>query len=219
MSELIKTHDNRATIRWKLLTGASALALTAYVSSAGMAKAEDASRPLIWIELDGQFAQQKNDLEIYSPPFLAASPFDAVSHLGLEKSTAERSGTRARRLRSSRGKRLDSFARIRYGKTAQNAKSSNHIDASTPIVTLSALDDAYNAYQDSRRQSSESHTIVDFQAGKDVGLGRFGSDASSVVSLGVRYCAVQFEQSRRTFSLSRRTARRLLSLQQVLCVL
>ena len=34
MSELIQKNDNRATIRWKLLTGASALALTAYVSSA-----------------------------------------------------------------------------------------------------------------------------------------------------------------------------------------
>ena len=41
MSELIQKNDNRATIRWKLLTGASALALTAYVSSAAIAKAED----------------------------------------------------------------------------------------------------------------------------------------------------------------------------------
>ncbi len=54
MSELIQTHDNRATIRWKLLTGASALALTAYVSSASMAKAEDTDRPLIWIETGRQ---------------------------------------------------------------------------------------------------------------------------------------------------------------------
>ena len=43
MSELIQKHDNRATIRWKLLTGASALALTAYVSSTAMAGAEDAT--------------------------------------------------------------------------------------------------------------------------------------------------------------------------------
>ena len=45
MSELIQKNDNRATIRWKLLTGASALALTAYVSSANVAKAEDTDRP------------------------------------------------------------------------------------------------------------------------------------------------------------------------------
>ena len=57
MSELIQKNDNRATIRWKLLTGASALALTAYVSSAGMAKAEDTDRPPIWIELGGRWSR------------------------------------------------------------------------------------------------------------------------------------------------------------------
>ena len=55
MSELIQKNDNRATIRWKLLTGASALALTAYVSSGTVARAEDTSHPLIWFELGGQF--------------------------------------------------------------------------------------------------------------------------------------------------------------------
>ena len=59
MSELIQKHDNRATIRWKLLTGASALALTAYVSSTAMAGAED-SRPLIWIELGAQLNRASN---------------------------------------------------------------------------------------------------------------------------------------------------------------
>ena len=50
MSELIVNTDNRATIRWKLLTGASAAALAAYLSSAGMARAEDAARPVVWLE-------------------------------------------------------------------------------------------------------------------------------------------------------------------------
>ena len=54
MSELINARDNRATIRWKLLTSASALALTAYVSCGSVARAEDTDRPTIWIELGGQ---------------------------------------------------------------------------------------------------------------------------------------------------------------------
>lgn len=33
----------------------------------------------------------------------------------------------------------------------------------------------------------ESHMVVDFTLGKDVGLGMFGLDGSSIVSLGVRY--------------------------------
>ncbi len=68
MSELIQKHDNRATIRWKLLTSASALALTAYVSSTALAGAEDATRPQIWIELG---AQLENGEWAVSDPFSA----------------------------------------------------------------------------------------------------------------------------------------------------
>ncbi len=65
MSELIQKNDNRATIRWKLLTGASALALTAYVSSTGVASAEDSDRPLIWIELGGQMEQVSGPIRAF----------------------------------------------------------------------------------------------------------------------------------------------------------
>ncbi len=68
MSELIQTHDNRATIRWKLLTGASAMALTAYVASTALAKADDADRPTLWIELGGQMEQMQG---LSSTPFTA----------------------------------------------------------------------------------------------------------------------------------------------------
>ena len=54
MSELIAAHDNRAVIRWKFLTSASALALTVCFSTPGLAA--DVDRPQVWIELGGQFA-------------------------------------------------------------------------------------------------------------------------------------------------------------------
>src|SRR6185437_9239862 len=69
MSELIQANDNRATIRWKLLTGASALALTAYVSSAALARAEDSGQPQIWIELDGQLDRVGGQSEPFVPAF------------------------------------------------------------------------------------------------------------------------------------------------------
>ena len=74
MSELIQKNDNRATIRWKLLTGVSALALTAYVSSANLAKAEDADQPQIWIELGGQLSGLDDGQEAFSPAIMAARP-------------------------------------------------------------------------------------------------------------------------------------------------
>jgi len=178
MSELIQKHDNRATIRWKLLTGVSALALAAYVSSAGCAKAEDTDHPLIWLELDGQFSQQKSDVEVYSPPFLAASPFDAISHLGLEKAPPTIWDKGAAITFQPSGTEWVLSASIHYGKNARG-EAFNQLTAYPSAANGYGID----AYQRFRTHSSESHIIVDFLAGKDVGIGRFGS---SVFSAGVR---------------------------------
>ena len=43
------------------------------------------------------------------------------------------------------------------------------------------------AFADTHVQNQESHLVLDFSAGKDVGLGMFGKDGSSVLSLGVRF--------------------------------
>ena len=77
MSELIQHNDNRATIRWKLLTGVSALALTAYVSSANFAKAEDADRPIVWIDLGGQMEQMQGVTGSFTAPFMSVTPTPA----------------------------------------------------------------------------------------------------------------------------------------------
>jgi hypothetical protein len=42
-------------------------------------------------------------------------------------------------------------------------------------------------HRDGVAKHTESHTVVDFTLGKDVGLGMFGLDGSSIISLGVRY--------------------------------
>jgi len=185
MSELIQHNDNRATIRWKLLTGASALALTAYVSSGDIAKAEDTSRPLIWLELDGQFSQAENDLELFNPDFLSASPFDAESHIGLEKAPPKIWDKGASITFQPDGSDWLLSASIRYGKTARSLHRDRHNPTSVlPTKYVSGI--LYNAYQHPSVHSAESHTILDFAAGKDVGLGRFGHDATSTVNLGVR---------------------------------
>ena len=90
MSELIQKHDNRATIRWKLLTGVSALALTAYVSSTAIAGAEDASRPQIWIELGAQLNGSSGSQEAFAPDFSPSPPRPSIfsPSQGLEKPPA-----------------------------------------------------------------------------------------------------------------------------------
>jgi len=185
MSELINTHDNRVTIRWKLLTSASALALAAYMSSASGAKAEDASRPLIWLELDGQFSMQKTDLEIYNPEFLSDSQFDAESKLGIEKTRPNIWDKGASLTFQPEGSDWILSASIRYGQTGRNQRNL-HI-TTVPFSEFYGFEKVYQAYQDYKTQSSENHTILDFKVGKDVGLGKFGSDANSVLSVGLRF--------------------------------
>ena len=180
MSELINRHDNRATIRWKLLTGVSALALAGYVSSAGSAYADDPTHPLIWLELDGQFAQQKNSEELFVPSFLLASPFGGASHVNLEKAPSTIWDKGAQFTFQPSGSDWVISAAIHYGRISRNEDHSQLI-SHVPSKYF------YNAYQHPISYGAESHTVVDFQVGRDVGLGKFGGDGSSVLSAGVRF--------------------------------
>ncbi len=59
MSELICKNSDHANARLKLLTGVSVLALSFHIVSPDNARAEDADRPTVWIELGGQFNRIK----------------------------------------------------------------------------------------------------------------------------------------------------------------
>jgi len=179
MSELINKHDNRATIRWKLLTGASALALTAYIAPAGVAKAEDASQPVLWLTVDGQFAQQKNDEELFVPSFMLVSPFDGAAHASLEKAPAKIWNEGAALSFQPQGSDWVLSADIQIGKISRSESHLQQI-SQVPVKYF------YDAYQRPSSYGSESHTILDFRAGKDLGLGSFGSGGKSTFSAGVR---------------------------------
>jgi iron complex outermembrane receptor protein len=185
MSELINNKDNRATIRWKLLTGVSALALGAYISAGDIAKAEDAGRPSVWLEVDGQFSQQNTDEDIYAPPFLLASPFDAAAHADLEKGPPKIWDKGAKITYQPDASDWVLSLGMRYGKSARS-ETINHQTTHASRYYSGKDVGAYDAYQIFKAQSAESHTILDFRAGKDVGLGRFGSGGSSVLSAGLR---------------------------------
>ena len=189
MSELIQKNDNRTTIRWKLLTGASVLAVTAYMSSA--ARAEDAASPQLWIELGGQLSQLDAGQEAFAPPIFDSRPsifspsqkfekpplygIDEYGSISLQPTDTDWIFT----------------ASIRYGR----ALSNRHVRQQTnpdPIVKY------YHSYgrtkypnaahfADTEARESEQHAIIDFQAGKEVGLGLFGGHTSSTINLGVRF--------------------------------
>jgi hypothetical protein len=207
MSELINTHDNRATIRWKLLTGASAVALTAYVSTIDVAKAEDANRPLIWIELGGQMEQLQGLATPFTAPFMSAvTPTPDVYGKGIFTK-----GQRPPRFAFGGDGKItfqpeDSdwvfSANIRYGRS--HARRHAHQQGAVAVAyqlglhgTKKGLQTLYAApFADDNTQYQQNHAIVDFSAGKDVGIGRFGPQGTSVVSAGVRFA--QFSENSST---------------------
>jgi iron complex outermembrane receptor protein len=197
MSELIQKQDNRATIRWKLLTGASAMALTAYVSSVSMAGAEDASRPQVWIELGGQLSKLQDSQETFKAPFEADRPSIFSPSQKFEKSPLFGFDEYGKISFQPDNSDWVFSAAIRYGRATAN----RHIRQQTfPgklrfnfYATLTSNPRYYTKYPhaakfaDTESRNSEQHAILDFQAGKDVGLGLFGKNSSSVVKFGVRF--------------------------------
>jgi len=197
MSELINKNDNRATIRWKLLTGASALALTAYVSTAGFARAEDADQPQVWIELGGQLSRLQDSVEPFAPAFETMRPaifkpsgkIDGPPLYGIDEFASL----------SFQPKDSDWIfsASIKYGR----ATKTRHAHQQTyptqlrfsryptlyPHAKYATVPPVAARFADTNARNTQQHAILDFQAGKDVGLGLFGKDSSSTLSLGVRF--------------------------------
>ena len=201
MSELIQQNDNSATIRWKLLTGVSALALTAYISSAGLARAEDASQPQLWIELGGELDQFSGFAGSFTAPFMTAiSPtpgpyrgnaFDQTPQhyaFGLDgKITFQPEGSdwifsAGIRIGRSDGKRKIHHASAvpTFHWTNVNAKYPSYSYSGTAAFTHKKL-------ADTKSRHSEKHAILDFTAGKDVGIGLLGQGGTSTINAGVRF--------------------------------
>jgi iron complex outermembrane receptor protein len=195
MSELIQKRDNRANIRRKLLTGASALVMTAYVTPS--AHAEDSAQPQAWIELGGQLSRLDEGQEAFSPnfpnsparpPIFSPSPkFERPSLYSID----ELGGISFQ----SDGSDWVFSASVRYGRSG----SDRHVHQQTypkaepwtisgvPVYFRSPVRPSGARYADTKARNSEQHVIVDFQAGKDFGLGLIGAGGSSVLNLGVRF--------------------------------
>ncbi len=181
MSELINAHDNRATIRWKLLTGASAAALAACFSMANAARAEDAARPVLWLEADGQFSLLSDDSEPFIPAFALVSQFDGGRKIARKRPPSEWDEGAKLTFQPSDTDWIFSLG-IQYGKSARHRAVNQYTKH-----TGGYWSKYYTGIQSTKGSSDEKHLVLDFQAGKDFGLGMFGHEGSSVLSVGLRY--------------------------------
>lgn len=195
MSELIQQNRSTVTVRWKLLTGASVLALAAYAAATGAAAAQDQDRSTVWIELGGQMSKLGGGSEPYAPDFASARPSNFSPSGKFEKSPIYSIEEVGKLSLKPGGFDWVLSAAVRYGRSSVHRyvheqspfappqsyalrSSSTYRPVRTPLAARFAETTAGN---------SEQHLIADFQAGKDVGLGLFGKHSSSQVSLGVRF--------------------------------
>jgi len=194
MSELIPSKKNfRETARWQLLSGTSALVLIAYLASPAIA--EESDRPTLWIELGGQLNRLEESQEAFAPPFVALTPSIFPSPLEAERSARYGLDESASLTIQPRGSDWVFSAAIRYGRSSTNRHVHHqtypglyykyHSPNGAPIY--SGIPAIAARFTDAKVQRTETHAVLDFQAGKDVGVGLFGHDATATLDVGVRF--------------------------------
>jgi iron complex outermembrane receptor protein len=199
MSELINKSHHRA-IRRRLLSSASGLALLASAYGACDAEAadDDASRPLIWIELGGQAESVTGQGDAFVPMFLGANPNASILWQGTSPTQAQNPplfnfGEEAKITFQPENSDWVFSASILYGRSG----GSKEVDHQTNRLFYVSYTNGVPKYRENPRgidkfsdthvHHLESHSVVDFSAGKDVGMGMFGKGISSTLSLGVRF--------------------------------
>ncbi len=196
MSELIEQKNNTAPAKWQLLASVSALALIA--NAVTQAKAEDSDRPTVWIEAGVQLDRLTNGQESFAPPFvttLLENPFTPPA--AVQKTPLYSFGEEGRLSFTPAGSDWVFSASLRYGRA--NSSGSKHEETSlpSPVATVSSPTIGYHAsgvfppsarrFADSVSRTDQSHAVLDFLAGKDVGLGIFGGRGSSAINFGLRF--------------------------------
>jgi len=189
MSELT-TNQNRRNLRWQLLTTVSALSLVA-----ACAEAQAADKPVLWIELGGQFERLNGLEDPFAPPFTQLSPvpgpYSPFSPADVQKPSIYSYGIEGKVTLRPEGSKWDISLGIRYGRS----NNSKNIHQQTQVTTRYPQNNPYcgahcppykykNAprFSDVRAKNRESHTVIDFNVGRDVGLGL----VSTTASFGVR---------------------------------
>jgi iron complex outermembrane recepter protein len=193
MNELMNARNSRQDFRWQLLTTVSALALLASVNiHDAKAADQDADHPTIWIELGGQLEHVSGQGDNFPVAFLAANPNSPVLHpvspLQAENPPPFEFAEEGKISFQPEGSDWVVSVAVNFGRSS-NFKHVDHQTQGTYALSIAGHRSIHTAadFADTQVHRRESHAILDFSAGKDVGLGIFGRTGSSVLSLGVRF--------------------------------
>lgn len=197
MSELSNAHENRIEFHKRLLATSSAVVLATYLCAPNEASAADIDRPTVWIELGGQFEQIATSQEPFEPPFssrppkiLPITPGDPqISPASVQKPLRSSFGLEGKIVIEPEASDWVFSAGILYGRS----NGAKHIHNQTVPKSFKfgskyiPLTGGSGKFADAVTHKQESHSILDFQAGKDVGLGILGPHGQATFNLGLRF--------------------------------
>jgi len=211
MSELI-TSRPRADVRLNLLTTACTLALLTIAATA--AKAEDASRPTVWIEAGWHFESLTGNRDVVVPPLDSLAVSKGFSSATKIQNILGRSyGAEGKISFQPRGSEwvftfAGSQGRVRSGRDIHEeveVQSQTLIwyhspdgvmpNANLPVTRTKAT------YVDQKSEERETHMLLDFAVGKDLGVGLLGNATQSIVNFGVRYAQMNAKANGNTDSI------------------
>jgi len=195
MSELIITNKQNGLRRQLLATASAGSLLLAASAAETAAIAQNSDRPTVWIELGGQLETVYGEEYPYEASFISrnfAEHQNDVSPLSAQKQPRFSFGGEGRLSFQPSGSDWVFSAAVHYGRS--NGKRSVHQQTETNFPVRTAKYATKHGlgnlteyrFNNSQVKYSTSHTIVDFTAGRDVGLGMFGRTSSSTISAGIR---------------------------------
>ena len=193
MNELMNASGCRKNLHWQLLTTVSTLALLGFVVSTPNAEASDGDedRPIVWIDLGGQLDRADYGADLPTAPFMATVKAPLHSPIAADKPPLFSYGAEGSISFQPEESDWIFSASLRYGRS--NSKNNIHDQKNSRVHEY--VPGSRNGYYtlpwgkltDIATTQRQSHAIVDFQVGKDFGLGLFGRDGSSVFNAGVRF--------------------------------
>jgi iron complex outermembrane receptor protein len=206
MSEL--TNTPRRNIRWELLATVSAVALFTSACDIGPAwAADDGNRPTLWIELGAQSEQTNGFSGAVISPFTSEIVADGfMSPIKSQKELSQSIGGQGKISFQPENSDWVFSASALYGRANGGQSTHNqtpggkrHVSFVTSSGTLHTgsitPNPAVERFAETRTNDSAAHIIADFQAGKDIGLGLFGSGGQSTFGLGVRFAQFTSKQN------------------------
>jgi hypothetical protein len=204
MSELIQAGD--LNVRRNLLATASALALAGYIASVDLANAQDGDHPTVWISLGVQADKISGEGHSFKPDFMSAysdSPVITPALLDMQMLPSWNVGGDGSISIQPDGSDWKFTASVRFGRSGghkrfvKQVNDPDVLDVKKRVVrrnghryvypTYVYVHTRYPRFSQTDADPKQTHAIMDFQVGKDVGLGMFGRGASSTFDVGVRF--------------------------------